>query len=96
MELNEILKLGRKCIKCGFCKQGCPMYMNYREDKWSARGIWVLLEYSRKENNNQIFSSWLFKEILYACTLCGNCLERCPARINTPNAILSLRKLLFR
>jgi Fe-S oxidoreductase len=84
----------KKCIHCGFCKPGCPMYMVYKEEKWSARGIiFILRDIIRRDWRK--FDKWDFLEVLYACTLCGNCLHRCPAGINTPDLVLNLRRKLL-
>lgn len=93
MIIEEIKKIGENCTHCGFCKTGCPMYMENREDKWSARGIWILLNKFNKDSLDELLSSWGFREVIYACTMCGNCFRRCPASIETPKAVLKLRKL---
>ena len=87
-QINEFVK---KCIHCGFCKPGCPMYMVYKEEKWSARGIIFIIRDIIKSDWRGL-NDWDFLEVIYACTLCGNCLNRCPARIDTPDLVLNLRR----
>ena len=91
LDRKEIDYYTKKCIHCGFCKAGCPMYMIYKEEKWSARGIVFL---AREIFNGQFnLKEWGILEVIYACTLCGNCLTRCPARVNTPKIVMMLRNL---
>ena len=82
----------KKCIHCGFCKPGCPMYTIYLEEKWSARGLIFLTRDLLKKRIS--LNDWKLLEVIYACTLCGNCLKRCPANINTPEIVLNLRKII--
>ena len=91
LKIDKIDEFAKKCIHCGFCKAGCPMYINFREEKWSARGLIFLIK-DLLENRIKI-SDWKLLEVLYACTLCNNCYIRCPAKINTPEMVLELRKM---
>ncbi len=67
------------------------MYIQFREEKWSARGI-IFLTKDLLEGRIKI-TNWRLLEVVYACSLCNNCYIRCPAKIDTPKIVLELRKM---
>ena len=84
MAIDEYRDVIHRCFRCGFCKMtyeyswvgfNCPMYHRFRLETcspgglmWLTRGALITgdLEWSERLSN-----------ILYACTMCGNCSEQC-------------------
>ncbi len=70
------------CMRCGFCNVICPSKVHYKSEAYSPRGRLSLInglvygELNLKEHG-------LIREILFACTLCGHCLIKCPAGVET-------------
>lgn len=78
-EINEIVE---KCIKCGLCKELCPVFNVLREEQSSPRGHAILL------------SKKIYDEILFDCTLCRVCEEKCPLSLKLCTAIRKARNTL--
>jgi glycolate oxidase iron-sulfur subunit len=78
-EITEILE---KCIKCGLCKELCPVFKTLREEQSSPRGHAILL------SNN------LYDKILFDCTLCKLCEEKCPLNLKICSAIKKARQVM--
>jgi len=78
MEYADIL---HRCFRCGYCKYtedyyaiNCPAYQKFQFESYSPGGrLWLI----RAWLNHEIKTSTRLKEILYACTTCGNCVEHC-------------------
>ncbi len=78
MEYEDIL---HRCFRCGYCKFtedystiNCPSYRKFQFESFSPGGrIWLI----RAWLNGEVKTSHRFKEILYACTTCKNCVEHC-------------------
>ncbi len=78
MKVTDIL---HRCFRCGYCKFpsnyedfNCPSYVTYRFETFSPGGrMWVIREWldGRLETSNR------FKEILYSCATCSNCVNHC-------------------
>jgi len=75
-----------RCFRCGYCKfpedwsdvTNCPAYARYRMESWSSGGrLWLIRAWVTGEIE---WSPYLAK-IVYACTACGNCVEKCPLAI---------------
>ncbi len=84
MGFDEYRDVIHRCFRCGFCKLtyeyswvgfNCPMYHRFRMETccpgglmWLTRGSLIKgdLEWSERMSN-----------ILYSCTMCGNCAEQC-------------------
>lgn len=76
--------LVHRCFRCGFCKLtydystagfNCPMYHRFRLETYSPGGLnWLIRAALVTET-----IGWTdhLSEILYACTMCGNCVEAC-------------------
>jgi Fe-S oxidoreductase len=72
-----------RCFRCGYCKfptdwedvTNCPAYARFRLESYSAGGrLWLI----RAWINGEIEWSEHLAEIVYACTGCKNCVEKCP------------------
>jgi L-lactate dehydrogenase complex protein LldF len=66
------------CIRCGSCLNACPVYKNIGGHTYGATysgPIGSVITPHLKDFNE-------FKHLSYASTLCGNCTEVCPLKIN--------------
>ena len=79
---EEITEIVEKCIKCGLCKELCPVFKVLREEQYSPRGHAILL------------SNKIYDKILFDCTLCRACEEKCPINIKLCTAIKKARNVL--
>jgi L-lactate dehydrogenase complex protein LldF len=75
------------CIRCGSCLNACPVYKN-------IGGHSYLTTYSGPIG--KVITPWLrgmhdYKHLSYASSLCGNCTEVCPVRINLHELLLHNR-----
>ena len=76
-----------QCIRCGACLNACPVY---REAGGHAYGspysgpIGAVL-------SPLLFGMEKYEALPHASSLCGACLEVCPARIDLPRMLLELR-----
>ena len=79
---EEITEIVEKCIKCGLCKELCPVFKVLREEQYSPRGHAILL------------SNKIYDKILFDCTLCRACEEKSPINIKLCTAIKKARNVL--
>ncbi|MFC1916569.1 (Fe-S)-binding protein [Chloroflexota bacterium] len=72
-----------RCFRCGYCKfpgdwidvNSCPAYARFRLESYSTGGrLWLI----RAWLNNEIDWTERLAKIVYSCTECRNCVERCP------------------
>lgn len=88
---NRILEFN--CNRCGFCSVTCPSKFYYKSEAYSPRGRLSLLNgliYGELNLNEHK----LIGEILYACSLCGLCLIKCPAGVQTYEIFEKAREIL--
>lgn len=75
------------CIRCGACLNACPVYKNIGghsyETTYSGPIGKVITPYLRGMDD--------YKHLSYASSLCGNCTEVCPVRINLHELLLDNR-----
>ncbi len=75
------------CIRCGACLNACPVYKNIGghayETTYSGPIGKVITPYLRGMDE--------YKHLSYASSLCGNCTEVCPIRINLHELLLENR-----
>jgi len=85
MALERYADTIHRCFRCGYCKyppdfvdlDACPAYARFRLESFSAGGrMWLLrawyvgdVEYSER-----------LAKIMFSCTACGSCADRCPYR----------------
>jgi len=79
---EEIKEIVEKCIKCGLCKQLCPVFKIMREEQFSPRGKAILLD------------NGFYGKIIYQCNLCKACEEKCPLNLKLCDAFVKARKVL--
>lgn len=75
------------CIRCGACLNACPVYKNIGghayETTYSGPIGKVITPYLKGMDE--------YKHLSYASSLCGNCTEVCPVRINLHELLLENR-----
>jgi len=79
---EEIEEIVSKCIKCGMCKSLCPVFKVLREETLSPRGKAMILD--RK----------IYDKIVFECSLCKACEEKCPLGLKLCDAFRKARKVL--
>ncbi|HVK97989.1 MAG TPA: LutB/LldF family L-lactate oxidation iron-sulfur protein [Flavisolibacter sp.] len=87
MLANEKIREALYCIRCGACLNACPVYKNiggHTYDTTYSGPIGSVITPQMKE-----ISDW--KHLSYASSLCGNCTEVCPVRINLHELLLDNR-----
>ncbi|MHA1341496.1 MAG: FAD-linked oxidase C-terminal domain-containing protein [Promethearchaeota archaeon] len=81
------------CMRCGFCVVECPSYMHFRKESYSPRGKFSIL---RGLLRGDLKLSKKIQNILYSCMLCGLCIVRCPALINTIDIFENTRQAILK
>lgn len=76
------------CIRCGACLNACPVYKNIGghayETTYSGPIGSVISPHLKKMDD--------YKHLSYASSLCGNCTEVCPVKINLHELLLDNRR----
>ena len=75
------------CIRCGACLNACPVYKNIGGHSYETTysgPIGSVITPHLKDMGD-------YKHLSYACSLCGNCTEVCPVRINLHELLLENR-----
>jgi glycolate oxidase iron-sulfur subunit len=80
--LEEASETFDACIKCGMCKGLCPVFKTLKEEHVSPRGHGVVL------------SEKTMDKVLFQCTLCKACEERCPLNIKICEAVRKGREAM--
>jgi iron-sulfur cluster protein len=78
------------CLRCGGCLYECPVFAvtaGHFGDKYftGIGAVWAAIV-----NNDPEKAA----AIAYTCLTCGRCRQRCPVKIDVPEMIIELRKLL--
>lgn len=84
---NEKLRESLHCIRCGACLNACPVYKNIGGHSYGTTysgPIGAVVTPHMKG-----MSEW--KHLSYASTLCGNCTEVCPMKINLHGLLVENR-----
>jgi len=79
---EEAIEIMEKCIKCGMCKELCPVLKVIKEEQYSPRGHAILI------------SEDIFDKIVFDCTLCKACEIKCPKNMEICEAIKKARQVL--
>jgi glycolate oxidase iron-sulfur subunit len=79
---EEIKEIVEKCIRCGLCKNLCPVLKVMREEQYSPRGKAIILD------------NEYFEKIVYDCTLCKACEKQCPFNLKLCTAFIKAREVL--
>jgi len=75
------------CIRCGSCLNACPVYKNIGGHAYGATYSGPIGSVISPHLNN--FQD--YKHLSYASSLCGNCTEVCPLKINIHEMLLENR-----
>jgi L-lactate dehydrogenase complex protein LldG len=78
------------CLRCGACLYECPVFAvtaGHFGDKYFT-GIGAVWAAIVNEDLEKAAS------IAYTCLTCGRCRQRCPVKIDVPEMIIELRKML--
>ena len=93
------------CTRCGECLNYCPVYAQRGEEDIDPRGkiqafkyfirsqygLWAKILGPKKLDEEKLKK---FSEMVYRCTLCGECGASCPVSIDAKNLWLALRETL--
>jgi iron-sulfur cluster protein len=84
------LKQALYCLRCGGCLYECPVFAvtaGHFGDKYftGIGAVWAAIVSEDREKA---------ASIAYTCLTCGRCRQRCPVKIDVPEMIIELRKLL--
>jgi heterodisulfide reductase subunit D len=93
------------CTRCGECLNYCPIYAQRGEEDIDPRGkiqafkafirsqygLWARIFGPKKLDEEKLKK---FSEMVYRCTLCGECSVSCPVSIDAKNLWLALRETL--
>lgn len=90
-KLHDLSEEVSKCNKCGFCQSVCPVFQETRIEGSVARGRLALI---RETLDGQIPFNEEFKDTLYECLLCKNCVENCPAGVIGDTILLAARETM--
>ena len=76
------------CIRCGACLNACPVYQNIGGHSYGTTysgpiGSVISPHYKGMEE---------FKHLSFASSLCGNCTQVCPVKINIHELLMKNRK----
>jgi glycolate oxidase iron-sulfur subunit len=80
--IEEATEIIQNCIKCGMCKSLCPVFKSLKEEDVSPRGHSILI----KEK--------IINELLFQCTLCKACEQKCPLNLKICDAIRNAREAM--
>ena len=80
--MEEASEVFDSCVQCGMCKSLCPVFKILKEERVSARGEGIVL------------SEKVMDKILFECTLCKACEERCPLNIKVCEAVRKGREAM--
>ena len=87
---HPILRQALYCLRCGGCLYECPVFAftaGHFGDKYftGIGAVWAYLL-----NNNEEKGA----AMAYTCLTCGRCKMRCPMKIDVPEMVVELRKLV--
>jgi len=81
-----------RCIRCGYCFEGCPVM---KELEWEVDGARGKLVMSYGLLVGDLDASEYIAEKLFQCTFCKDCVERCSANVSVPDIIAAARADLW-
>ncbi len=87
---HQILRQVLYCLRCGGCLYECPVFAitaGHFGDKCFAGigAVWAAMMTDNKEKA---------AALAYTCLTCGRCKVRCPMKIDTPEMVVELRRLM--
>lgn len=72
------------CYQCGMCTGGCPVA--YVKPEYNPRRMLEAVIFGQ-------YAEILSSELIWLCTSCHSCLERCPQKIEVSELLIELRNL---
>ncbi|MBL7125251.1 MAG: lactate utilization protein [Dehalococcoidales bacterium] len=87
---HPILRQALYCLRCGGCLYECPVFgvtAGHFGDKYFA-GIGAVWAAMMRDNKEKAAA------LAYTCLTCGRCKIRCPMKIDTPEMVVELRRLI--
>jgi L-lactate dehydrogenase complex protein LldF len=84
---NPVTREALYCIRCGACLNACPIYKNIGGHAYEATYSGPIGSVITPHLKNMDE----YKHLSYASSLCGNCTEVCPVRINLHELLLENR-----
>lgn len=84
---NPLTRESLYCIRCGACLNACPVYKNIGGHSYGATYSGPIGKVITPHLNDLDE----YKHLSYASSLCGNCTEVCPVRINLHELLLENR-----
>ena len=87
---HQILRQALYCLRCGGCLYECPVFAvtaGHFGDKYFA-GIGAVWAAMVSHNIEKAAS------MAFTCLTCGRCKIRCPMKIDTPEMVVELRRLI--
>jgi L-lactate dehydrogenase complex protein LldF len=88
MLLNEKVREALYCIRCGACLNACPVYKNIGGHSYGTTYSGPI----GKVITPHLCGMNQYKHLSYASSLCGNCTEVCPVKINLHELLLENRR----
>ncbi|OYT66392.1 CoB--CoM heterodisulfide reductase subunit C [Candidatus Bathyarchaeota archaeon ex4484_205] len=85
--ITQILREIKRCYQCGTCVSSCPVAKH--EGRYNPRRI---LRRAQLENLEPLIGS----DVIWLCTTCYTCVDRCPQSVGAANLILELRRMSVR
>ena len=87
---HPLLRQALYCLRCGGCLYECPVFAvtaGHFGDKYFAGvgAVWAAMISGNAEKA---------ASIAYTCLTCGRCKVRCPMKIDSPEMVVELRRLL--
>jgi len=87
--LRKEVRESMYCIRCGSCLNACPIYKNIGGHAYGATYSGPIGSVISPHLNGMAE----FKHLSYASSLCGNCTEVCPLKINIHEMLLENRHI---
>jgi L-lactate dehydrogenase complex protein LldF len=87
--LRKEMRESMYCIRCGSCLNACPVYKNIGGHAYGATYSGPIGSVITPHLNGMNE----YKHLSYASSLCGNCTEVCPVRINLHELLLENRHI---
>lgn len=87
--LRKEVRESMYCIRCGSCLNACPVYKNIGGHAYGATYSGPIGSVITPHLNGMSE----FKHLSYASSLCGNCTEVCPVKINIHEMLLENRHI---
>lgn len=82
-----------KCIRCGTCRQFCPIHQVLDDERYTARGKLYLVD---QWLNEDFLLTDGFMELIGTCVMCKGCTANCPSGVNTYQIFLEMRQEIVR